>query len=58
MCILLAELYLMEESWMKEMKDGELIMLLLISLFVALTERNVMAELGKQCATITIGISN
>lgn len=43
---------------MKEMNDGELIMLLLISLFVALTERNVMFELGKQCATITIGITN
>lgn len=58
MCILLAKLYLMQESWMKEMKDGELIMLLLIWLFVALTERNVMFELGKQCATITCSITN
>lgn len=47
----------MQESWMK-MKDGELIMLLLISLFVALTEQNVKFELGKQCAMITIGITN
>lgn len=58
MCILLAKLYLMQESWMKEMKDGELIMLFLIWLFVALTERNVMFELGKQCATITCSITN
>lgn len=58
MWILLAKLYLMQESWMKEMNDGELIMLLLISLFVALTERNVMFELRMQCATITIGITN
>lgn len=58
MCILLAKLYLMQESWKKEMKDGELIMLLLIWLFVALTERNVMFELEKQCATITCSITN
>lgn len=43
---------------MKETKDGDIIMLLLISLFVTLTERNVMFELGKQSATITIGITN
>lgn len=40
------------------MKVGELIMFLLISLFVALTERNVMFELRKQCGTITTGITN
>lgn len=57
-CILLTKLYLMHEGWMKEMKDGEQIMSLLISLFGALSERNVMCDLRKQCAAITFGITN
>lgn len=58
MCVLLAKQYLMQESWMKEMKDGELITPLLIPLFVGLTERNVMFEPGKQSTTISAGINN